>query len=64
MNDLHKNIDVLSFIPGPALRVSIKLRISFPTVPIPRPSPVHRTLLASQTPVTFTLRGQPLTCLK
>jgi len=59
-----KTWNVLYFIPGPALRVSIKLLISFPTVPIPRPSPVHRTLLASQTPVTLTFKGQPLTCLK
>lgn len=50
-------------IPGPALRVSIKLLISFPTVPTPSPSPEQITRLASQTAVTVTLRGQPFTCL-
>lgn len=42
----------------------MKLLMSFPTVPIPRPSPVHRTLLASQTPVTLIFNGHPFTCLK
>jgi hypothetical protein len=51
-------------IPGPARRVSMKLRISLPTVPTRSPSPEQTTLPASATAVTATLSGQPFTCLQ
>ena len=51
-------------IPGPARLVSMKLRISLPTVPTRSPSPEQTTLPASATAVTATLSGQPFTCLQ
>jgi len=51
-------------LPGPARLVSMKLRISLPTVPTRSPSPEQMTLPASATAVTATLSGQPFTCLQ
>lgn len=62
-SNINQIITVIVNPPGPAALVSMKLLISLPTVPMPRPSPEQITLLASHTAVTVTLRGQPLTCL-
>ncbi len=50
-------------LPGPELRVSIKLLISRPKIPHLSPSPEHITLEASTVELTVTFRGHPLTCL-
>ena len=48
--------------PGPARRVSMTDLISLPMMPTFRPSPLHRTLVASLPAETVTLNGDPRTC--
>lgn len=54
----------MEYTPGPAALVSMKLRMSLPTMPVPSPSPEQITLDASHTAVTVTFNGQPFTCLQ
>ena len=50
-------------LPGPDLRVSMKLLMSLPMMPHLRPSPEQATLDASTVELTVTFSGQPFTWL-